>query len=119
LAEKARRKETLTRKRKEREDEQQSREQVAKKARIASAVQTAQAAEAMKTRALSALESQLVQTGMELDSADLQRLGAVQRASAETMADLAEHEAKREQMEKLRLTGTGMFGDDYDCRLVA
>ena len=109
----------LANKRKDREQAFSEQERVTKVARIESSVFTAGAAKAIKARALSMLEVQLVETGMELDRMDLQRLGAVQRASAETMADVAEHEARREKVKKLRLTGTGMFGDDHDCRLVA
>ncbi|KAK3677402.1 hypothetical protein LTR78_002940 [Recurvomyces mirabilis] len=119
LAEKARRKEVLARKRKERDEAELVRDRRTKVARLESSISTAKIAETMKARTLRMLEIQLVETGMELDGLDLQRLGLVQRASVETMGDLAEHEARREGRERVRLRGTGVFGDDYDCRLIA
>ncbi|KAK5126249.1 hypothetical protein LTR85_010484 [Meristemomyces frigidus] len=120
LAEKARRKETLEKKRKQRELDKQMEDRVAKKARLEASITMAEEAEQLKMKALHVLEQQLAASTVgELDDADLSRLSAAQKIALERQRMMEEHEAKRMEVRKLRLDGGSVFGDDWDNRLAA
>lgn len=118
LAERARRKELLESKRRERDLRKQEEERAAKKARLDLDRRAANEIQAVKRRALGILELQLAATGIEkLDERDLAQLSAAQKTDNEKDQLVEEAARKRNERRKTRLED-GAFADDWDNRVV-
>lgn len=73
--------------------------------------------EAVKRRALSALESQIAASvNGDLDDRDLDRLTSLQSAVRRQQAAIAAHDQQRTRGRVLQLVG-GIFADDWDSRV--
>lgn len=118
LAEKARRREGMARKRQRLADDRETPKRASHRARLDSAMQTADAVAALKRRALRTLERQMVEQVAELNEGDLQRLRIVQRAARDGEDSVGLLEERRERLRRVRIEGTGGFGDDWDGRVV-
>ncbi|KAI7471469.1 hypothetical protein KC351_g12118, partial [Hortaea werneckii] len=124
LAEKARRKENLAKKRTEREMEVQHEQRVAKKVKLEDDAIVQAQVEGLNRRALECLEQQLVDaTKGGLTAEDLRRLEVVQRRVAEQEREVEEHERRRRMVRGVDLEGIGGggsgFADDWDNRVIA
>ncbi|KAI7283119.1 Bromodomain-containing protein [Hortaea werneckii] len=124
LAEKARRKEDLAKKRTERDLEVQYEQRVAKKAKIENDAIIQAEVEGLNRRALECLERQLVDaTKGDLSAKDLRRLETGQRRVAEQEREVEEHEVRRRMVRGVDLEGIGSggggFADDWDNRVIA
>lgn len=118
LAEKARRQELISKKRKQREEEKDKADKVAKKARLEGAKQVMSDVEAMKIKALAVLDRQLASSvAGDLGDADLAQLSAKQKAVVEAKRQREENDRRRQAMRSIRL-GSDFFADDWDSRLV-
>ncbi|KAI7527576.1 hypothetical protein KC316_g17951 [Hortaea werneckii] len=126
LAEKARRKEDLAKKRTEREMEVQHDQRVAKKLRLEDSLTLRAEVEGLNRRALECLEQQLIDaTKGDLSAGDLKRLEVVQRRVAEQGREVGEHEVRRRMVRGVDLEGIAGgsggdgFADDWDNRVIA
>ncbi|KAI7711978.1 hypothetical protein KC322_g3927, partial [Hortaea werneckii] len=124
LAEKARRKEDLAKKRTERDLEIQHEQRVAKKVKLEDDAILQAEVEGLNRRALECLEQQLVDaTKGGLTAEDLRRLEVVQRRVAEQEREVEEHEVRRRMVRGVGLEGIGSdgcgFADDWDNRVIA
>ncbi|KAI7664883.1 hypothetical protein KC318_g7449, partial [Hortaea werneckii] len=125
LAEKARRKEDLTKKRTAREMEVQHDQRVAKKLRLENSLTLRAEVEGLNRRALECLEQQLVDaTKGDLNAKDLRRLEVVQRKVVEQGREVGEHEVRRRMVREVDLEGIAGgegvgFADDWDNRVIA
>lgn len=118
LAEKARRQETIDKKRKEREAEKETEGQVAKRARLEAEQKTSTQIEELKRKALDVLDKQLATAvASELTDQDLAALTEAQKATIERNQLVLEHEKQRKNMRSITL-GSTFFADDWDSRLV-
>ncbi|TKA63637.1 hypothetical protein B0A55_11096 [Friedmanniomyces simplex] len=119
LAEKARRQDSLARKRKTRNELLQSQERLAKTARLETQIKDAEALQEVKRRALRALEQQLRESaGEELDDEHLGRWSEAQAQAVEMERLMGERGVRREEGRRVGLMGAGVFGDDWDNRVV-
>ncbi|KAH9825843.1 chromatin structure-remodeling complex subunit rsc1-like [Teratosphaeria destructans] len=119
LAEKARRKDMLEKKRKAREMEHQQAERVSKKAKLDNLKHAASEIETLKRRALHALERQMAETAVaEMDDRDLADLSAAQITAMERQRMMETGARKREESRMLRLDAPAAFADDIDNRVV-
>ena len=117
LAERARREETLAKKRQERDLEKQTVDRVAKKARLDAEKQAESDIEALKRKALGVLEKQLaVSVDGELGERELGNLSQGQKAMVERMRAVEVNGMKRAEGRRVKL-GEGTFGDDWDSRV--
>ena len=116
LAAKARHQMELEKKRNQLELQREAEARVAKKARLDSATQTMSDVDELKRRALRELEAQLTIESLELDDADLRRLGAAQKAAEEQRRAMAMHDKMRVESRRIQLGGQ-VFGDDWDARV--
>ncbi|KAI7119027.1 hypothetical protein KC352_g33420, partial [Hortaea werneckii] len=124
LAEKARRKEDLAKKRTGREMEVQHEQRVAKKVKLEDDAILQAEVEGLNRRALECLEQQLVDaTKGSLTAEDLRRLEVVQRRVVEQEREVEEHEVRRKMVRGVDLEGVGSggggFADDWDNRVIA
>ncbi|KAI7707476.1 hypothetical protein KC353_g11618, partial [Hortaea werneckii] len=126
LAEKARRKEDLAKKRTAREMEVQHDQRVAKKLRLEDSLTLQAEVKGLNRRALECLEQQLVDaTQGDLNAKDLRRLEVVQRKVAEQGREIEEHEVQRRIVRGVDLEGIAGgsggdgFADDWDNRVIA
>ncbi|EMD00274.1 hypothetical protein BAUCODRAFT_30748 [Baudoinia panamericana UAMH 10762] len=118
LAEKARRAQLLAKKRKVREEELQMEERVGKKIRVEEEARVREEVERLKRRALGVLEEQLRDATVgELSDADLARLGEAQRMAVGQRKAVEAHAGRRVEGRRVRLE-SGLFGDDWDNRLM-
>lgn len=118
LAKKARQQETLSKKRKEREEAVVKTERLAKKAREAAAEQAVTSIEAMKARALDLLDKQLATSvAGDLSDQELAQLSEAQKSMFEANKLREENAKSRAAMRSIRL-GSTFFTDDWDSRLV-
>ena len=119
LAARARREEMLKQKRKERDEKREEEERVAKKARVAAEEHVEGEIEALKRRALGVLEQQLAASVKgRLGDVEVGRLSEVQKKVREREAEAEENERRREREWKMGLEGSGVFGDDWEGRVV-
>jgi chromatin structure-remodeling complex subunit RSC1/2 len=119
LAEKARRRELLEKKRKDMESEKQQSEREAKKACVGSLQRTAEEIEALKRKALGVLEEQLRESALEdMDESALAQLSAAQTAAMERQRMMELDQKKREESRRVRMESNGVFADDWDNRLM-
>lgn len=119
LAEKARRKEVVEKKRKERQAQHEEEVRAAKKARVDSAQKLASEIEHMQRQALQVLEKQLATSvAREVDDEDLEALAQAQKAAEEQKAARDANEKMRTAMRSIKL-GSNFFADDWDSRIVS
>ncbi|CAK4034236.1 Chromatin structure-remodeling complex subunit RSC1 [Lecanosticta acicola] len=117
LAEKARRAETLAKKRKERELQKQAEERTAKKARLEESEQTAAQIDQLKRQALNVLDKQLAESVAHgLDDRDLGTLSASHEAALDRKKQMEDNQRRRIAMRSVTL-GSTFFADDWDSRL--
>ncbi|KAK3630807.1 hypothetical protein LTR56_017224 [Elasticomyces elasticus] len=119
LAEKARRKEALERKRKVREEDVLAQENRFKQQRLDDSFKAGDLVQGVKRQALRALEQQLRDSvaGDELDDEHLGRWSGAQGLAVEQGRIMEERAGAREGGRRVRLVGGGVFGDDWDNRV--
>ncbi|KAK4960557.1 hypothetical protein LTR10_003453 [Elasticomyces elasticus] len=119
LAEKARRKQTLERKRKVRGDDVRASGEGAKRQQMHSEIKTVEFMQGLKRKALQALEQQLRVSvaGDELDDEHLGRWSGAQGLAVEQGRMMEERGLARRAGRGVRLVGGGVFGDDWDNRV--
>ncbi|KAK3621187.1 hypothetical protein LTR56_017157 [Elasticomyces elasticus] len=119
LAERARRKQTLERKRKVREDDVLAREREVKQQRLEDGFKAQDKVGGMKRKALLALEQQLRVSvaGDELDDEHLGRWSGAQALAVEQGRMMEERGLARRAGRRVRLVGGRVFGDDWDNRV--
>ena len=119
LAEKARRKDAVEKKRKEREAERETITRAAKKTKLEATQQMAGEIEAMKWKALQILDKQLATAvAKEVDERDLEALAQAQKAAEEQKAARDANEKMRNAVRSIKL-GSEFFADDWDSRIVS
>ncbi|KAK1002967.1 hypothetical protein LTS01_004235 [Friedmanniomyces endolithicus] len=88
-------------------------------ARLEMQIRDAEELQGVKRKALFALEQQLRESAVvELDDEHLGRWSEAQGLAVETEKLMEERGVRREEARRVRLSGTGVFGDDRDNRVV-
>ncbi|KAK5690426.1 hypothetical protein LTR97_012294 [Elasticomyces elasticus] len=119
LAERVRRKQTLERKRKVRDDDVLAQENWSKQQRLEAGFKAQDKVGGMKRRGLRVLERQLRVSvaGDELDDEHLGRWSGAQALAVEQGRIMEERGLARRAGRGVRLVGGGVFGDDWDNRV--
>lgn len=119
LAEKARRKLAIEKKRKEREAEQDDSSRAAKKIKLQAVQQVADDIDVMKWKALQVLDKQLAAAvAAQVDDRDLEALAQAQKTAEEQKAARDANERLRTAVRSIKL-GSNFFADDWDSRIVS
>ncbi|KAF2169729.1 hypothetical protein M409DRAFT_64761 [Zasmidium cellare ATCC 36951] len=118
LAEKARRADLLSKKRKERESQKEDEAQIFKKARVEEAQRSTGQIQGLKRKALDVLDHQLASSVKgKLGNQELSILSAAQKTELKRNLLMEKNKDKRDSMRKVSL-GSDFFADDWDSRLV-
>jgi chromatin structure-remodeling complex subunit RSC1/2 len=119
LAERARRADLLTNKRKERDAQKHEHERDAKHARLEATRQSAHDLQVAQAHARDLLDRQLASSLVDqLGDLDLRVLGAAQHAEVARKRARDKHERERAAMRSIQL-GSDFFADDWDSRIVS